>query len=116
MYTKPKFIQGIFNFEGKGLETPSKLGPVATYKVPADKRAQIVYFRAGNSAGALICVSLRRDDQLTRYFPIGAQQSIHIPMAITEDVFPESQIELLVSAPRGVVGTVVIDLGLVEVD
>jgi len=116
MYTKAKFIQGIFNFEGSGLEAPSRLGPVATYKVPADKRAQIVYLRAGNSADALICVSLRRDDQLTRYFPIGARQSIHIPMVVTEDVFPESKIELLVAAPRGVSGTLILDLGLIEVD
>jgi len=116
MYTKAKFIQGIFNFEGRGLEAPIKLGPVASYKVPADKRAQIVYMRAGNSADALIVVSLMRDQQLTRYFPVGARQSIHIPMVVTEDVFPDSQIELLVSAPKGAFGTVVIDLGLIEVD
>jgi hypothetical protein len=116
MYTKPKFIQGIFSFEGSGLDTPSKLGPTATYKVPADKRAQIVYLRAGNSADALICIALKRDDQLTRYFPVGARQSIHIPMVVTEDVFPESKIELLISAPKGIAGTVIIDLGLIEVD
>jgi len=35
---------------------------------------------------------------------------------VTEDVFPESLIELLVAAPKGVAGTVIVDLGLIEVD
>jgi hypothetical protein len=116
MYTRARFIQGIFNFEGLGLDKPSKLGAVATYKVPPDKRAQIVYFRAGNSTDALICVAIQRDDKTSRYFPIGARQSIHVPMVVTEDVFPESKLELVVSAPKGVCGTVIVDLGLVEVD
>jgi hypothetical protein len=37
-------------------------------------------------------------------------------MVVTEDVFPESKLELVVSAPKGVCGTVIVDLGLVEVD
>lgn len=116
MYTKAQFIQGVFAFEGAGLETPGKLGAGAAYKVPPDKRAQIVYLRAGNSADALICLSLQRDEKVIRYFPIGAKQSVHVPLVVTEDVFPESRIEILVSAPKGVSGTVIVDLGLVEVD
>jgi hypothetical protein len=116
MYPKPSFIQGLFTFEGAGLATPSKLGAGASYKVPADKRAQIVYLRAGNPTGELITLTLNRDGKLMRLFPVGAKQSIHVPLAVTEDVFPESVLELLVAAPKGVAGTVVIDLGLLEVD
>jgi hypothetical protein len=116
MYTKAQFIQGVFGFEGAGLETPGKLGSGAVYKVPPDKRAQIVYLRAGNSAEALICLFLQRDGKVMRYFPVGAQQSIHVPLVVTEDVVPESKIELMVSAPKGVSGTVIVDLGLIEVD
>jgi hypothetical protein len=116
MYTKAQFLQGVFGFEGAGLTSPGKLGAGASYKVPPDKRAQIVYLRAGNSADALICLWLQRDGKVVRYFPVGARQSVHVPLVVTEDVFPESQIDLLVAAPKGVTGTVIVDLGLIEVD
>jgi hypothetical protein len=115
MYPKPQFIQGMFVFEGAGLTTPTPLGAAATYRVPADKRAQIVYVRAGNAAGSLVCLTLLRDGQVMRHFPIGAHQSVHVPLAMTEDVFPESQLELVLSAPKGVSGVVVVDVGLFEI-
>ena len=52
-----------------------------------------------------------------RIFPVGAKQSIHVPLAVTEDVFPESRLEVLVPPPEG--GRrrrVILDLGLLEVD
>jgi len=116
MYGKPTFIQGVFTFEGLGIGVPSKLAAAATYQVPADKRAQIVYMRAGSTATDLVCLSLVRDGKLMRYFTIGAKQSIHVPLALTEEVFPESKIEIQISAPKGVAGTVVLDIGLLEVD
>ena len=115
MYPKPQFIQGMFGFEGAGLTNPTPLGAAAAYKVPADERAQIIYVRAGNSSAALICLTLLRDGKVMRHFPIGANQSIHVPLAMTEDVFPESQMELTVSAPKGVAGIVIVDVGLFEI-
>jgi hypothetical protein len=115
MYVKAQFIQGVFGFEGVGLNEPTRLNN-AGYKVPADKRAQIIYVRAGNSSDELVYLSLLRDGKAMRLFPIGARQSIHVPLAVTEDVVPESQIDLAVAAPKGVAGVVVIDLGLLEVD
>jgi hypothetical protein len=113
---KPRFIQGVFEFEGAGLTTPVRLSPAAAYKVPADKRAQIIYMRAGNPIDELIYLTLLRDGQPMRYFPVGARQSVHVPLAVTEDVFPESQLELTLAAPKGKAGMVVVDLGLLEVD
>ena len=113
---KARFIQGVFKFEGAGLTTPVKLGPSATYKVPGDKRAQIIYMRAGNSVDELVYLTLLRDAQIMRYFPLGAKQSLHVPLAVNEDVFPESLLEITVTAPKGVGGVVVVDLGLLEVD
>ena len=115
MDAKPQFIQGIFGFEGAGLTVPTALGAAAAYKVPRDKRAQIIYMRAGNSADALICLTLTRDGKVMRHFPLGAKQSVHVPLAMTEDVFPESQLELSVAAPKGVAGVVVVDVGLFEI-
>ncbi len=113
---QPRFIQGVFKFEGAGLTMPVRLGPSAAYKVPADKRAQIVYMRAGNSIDELVCLILLRDGQPMRYFPVGGRQSTHVPLAVTEDVFPESQLEITLAAPKGTAGVVVVDLGLLEVD
>lgn len=50
-----------------------------------------------------------------RYFPIGAKSSIHIPLAIIEDINPESVLELWLAAPEGLRGFVPIDMGLAEV-
>ena len=113
---KARFIQGVFRFEGAGLTMPVRLGAGASYKVPPDKRAQIIYMRAGNAIDELICLTLLRDGEVMRYFPVGARQSVHVPLAVTEDVFPESQLEITLAAPKGSAGVVVIDLGLLEVD
>jgi hypothetical protein len=116
MYPKSQFLQGMFGFEGAGLANPTPLGAAMTYKVPPDTRAQIVYVRAGNSSAGLVCLTLLRDGKVMRLFPVGANQSVHVPLAMTEDVFPESQLELTVSAPKGVAGMVVVDVGLFEIE
>jgi hypothetical protein len=111
-----RFIQGIFSFTGRGLAHPHPLHDSARLTVAADKRGQLIYARAGNSSDALICVVLARDGKPIRYFPIGANASAHVPLAVVEDIFPESKLEVLVAAPEGVAGTVVIDIGLLEVE
>jgi hypothetical protein len=110
----PRFIQGVFSFEGKGLESPFSLGPNTSYKVPGDKRAQLIYLRAGNSASELISLSMLRNGEAMRLFPVGARASVHVPLAVVEDIFPESQLEIVLAAPEGVKGTLVLDLGLLE--
>jgi hypothetical protein len=110
----PKFIQGIFAFKGAGLREPVPLTPEASYKVAYDKRAQTVYLRAGNSTGEMICLVLGRGGQAMRYFPIGAKGAIHVPLAIVEDLEPETELTLRLCAPAGVQGEVIVDLGLVE--
>ena len=50
-----------------------------------------------------------------RMFPIGAKASVHVPLAVLEDIEPDSRIEVLVSAPAGTRGHVVLDLGFMEI-
>ncbi|MGD0675065.1 MAG: molybdopterin oxidoreductase [Polyangiaceae bacterium] len=111
-----RFIQGTFPFTGQGLAKPHPLRDGAHFTVPVDKRAQLIYVRAGNSCDALICLVLSRDGKPMRLFPVGARASVHVPLAVVEDIFPESRLEVLVAAPEGVSGTVVIDVGILEVD
>jgi hypothetical protein len=114
MNPTPRFIQGTFSFSGRGLAAPHPLHDSARFSVPSDKRAQLIYMRGGNSADALVCLILTRDGKPLRYFPIGAKSSVHVPLAVVEDIFPESKLEVLVAAPDGVSGMVVVDIGLLE--
>jgi hypothetical protein len=116
MEPKPRFIHGVFAFEGKGLEAPFLLDPRATYAVPRDKRAQLIYLRGGNSTDELVIVTLVRDGKTFRYFPLGAKSGMHVPLAVVEDLFPESKLEVFIAAPKGTAGVVVIDFGIIEVD
>jgi hypothetical protein len=115
MLENPRFIQGVFAFEGRGLDRPEPLKPDAAYKVPRDRRAQLVYFRAGNSTAEMVYLILRQNERPVRWFPIGAKSATHVPLAIVEDILPESRIDLLLGAPEGVKGSVMLDIGLMEI-
>jgi hypothetical protein len=115
MQSVPRFLQGIYAFEGKGMNQPSPLVVQLTYTVPEGVHAQTVYFRGGNAADELICVIVMRDGSPMRYFPIGAKGDVHVPLRVVEDLPPGTSIELHVAAPAGLAAAVVVDLGLVEV-
>jgi hypothetical protein len=112
--SEPKFIQGIIPFTGAGYAKPIPLAG-ASYTVPSDRRAQPLYFRAGNSSPEMIAVVLMRNGKPMRYFPVGAKAGSHVQLAVVEDLTPETKIDLMLAAPEGASGTVVIDLGLVEI-
>ena len=115
VHTTPRFLQGIYAFEGKGLNRPSTLDGLLTYVVPDGVVTQPVYFRGGNSSDELVCVILVRDGRPMRYFPIGAKADVHVPLRVVEDLEAGTTIELQLAAPEGVDGSIVVDLGLVEV-
>ncbi|NAZ86208.1 molybdopterin oxidoreductase [Kineococcus indalonis] len=115
MSSTPRFLQGAFPFTGAGLEKPAPVEGLPAYAVPDGVRAQPVYLRAGNSSDELISVVLLRDGVAMRWFPVGARSSVHVALRIVEDVEAPAALELRVAAPEGVSGTVVLDLGLVEV-
>ncbi len=112
--SKPAYLQGIYEFSGSGLTQPTALDQ-ASYTVPYDKRAQLIYFRAGNSSDSLINIVLVRDGEAMRYFPIGAKSTEHVSLAVVEDIAPDSVIELHVAAADKVSGTIVVDIGFVEI-
>jgi hypothetical protein len=74
-----------------------------------------VYFRGGNSSKQMITVVLFRDGKPMRYFPIAARGATHVALRVVEDLLADTVLELYVAAPEGCKGTVVVDLGLVEV-
>jgi hypothetical protein len=114
MTEKPAFLQGVYPFEGRGLNSLQPFSPPITYKVPFDKRSQFIYFRGGNSSAEMVYVVMTTNGKPARYFPVGAKSSTHVPLAVVEDLEPGTEINLLFAAPEGEKGTLIIDVGLME--
>jgi hypothetical protein len=109
----PRFLQGIFDFTGKGYGSLIGLDSLKL-TVPAGATVQAVYFRGGNSSGEMITIALMHDGEPVRYFPIGARAGTHVPLRLVEDFLEGAVLELSLVAPENATGTVTIDLGLVE--
>ncbi|MDT3443908.1 molybdopterin oxidoreductase family protein [Pseudofrankia sp. BMG5.37] len=115
MHSTPRFLHGVFAFEGHGLQKPFLLDPSLSYVVPPGATTQPVYFRGGNSTDELIYIVILRDGAPMRYFPIGAKGETHVPLRVVEDLLGDTRIDVHLAAPEGVTGTAVVDLGLIEV-
>ena len=109
----PRFLQGIYAFEGQGLKNPALLDPSLVYTVPHDAVAQLVYFRGGNATDRLVTILVLRDGEPMRYFPLGARADTHVPLRVVEDLLADTKLELRIAAEG--TGTVVLDIGLVEI-
>lgn len=109
-----RFLQGVFEFEGRGLQQPFRLSDELRYQVPQGKQAQMIHFRAGNSSDALIYVALMQNDSPKRYFCVGARADTHVALAIAEDFEAGESCELFVAAPEKVSGWIVLDVGFME--
>jgi len=110
----PRFLQGVFEFEGNGLDKPALIDDSLRYVVPGGAVTQPVYFRGGNGCDEMVSVVLFRDGQPMRYFPIAAKGATHVALRVVEDLLGDTVLELFVAAPTDCSGTVVVDLGLVE--
>jgi hypothetical protein len=109
-----RFLQGAFEFQGSGYDKPLLLHESLSYVVPAGATTQPVYFRGGNSSDEMISVVLFRDGKAMRYFPIAAKGATHVALRVVEDLLADTVLELHIAAPDRTVGSVVVDLGLVE--
>lgn len=115
MHTTPRFLQGIFPFTGQGMDKPYLIDAELSYVVRDGVVGQPLYFRGGNTAAEMVCVVLVRDGEPMRYFPLGARSGEHVSLRVVEDLEAGTALELHLAAPDGLTGSVVVDLGLVEV-
>jgi hypothetical protein len=111
----PRFLQGFFAFDGKGFDNPFLLDSSLRYVVPPGVTTQPVYFRGGNSTDEMITIVLMRDGTPMRYFPIAAKGATHVSLRVVEDLLADTVLELHIAAPADVAGTVLVDLGVVEI-
>jgi len=83
----PQFLQGVYRYEGNGLEKPFLLDEELIYEVPSGLETQLVYFRAGNSSDELIYTVLMRDGEPMRCCCayVDAQTMSHSRMHLTLD-------------------------------
>ena len=114
MITTNVFLQGIYPFEGAGMDKPVPIHADLVHVVPDGVVAQALYFRGGNTTGELVTVVLMRDGIPMRYFPIGAKGDVHVALRVVEDIDSGSVVELHLVAPITAQGMVVLDLGMVE--
>jgi hypothetical protein len=115
MLEKPVFLEGLFRYPAAGLDNPRAFTSSVSYDVPDDKRAQLVYFRAGNPADDLVYVLFNRNSRPMRYFPVGARAATHVELAVVEDLEPGTTLDVLVGAPAAKQASLLLDIGLVEI-
>lgn len=108
---KPILLQTILAFEGRGLTRPLPLE--LRYRVPAGKTAGLFYVRAGSTVSGMVNLSIVRDGVPMRFFPLAADSTIHVSLAIVEDLPGGTRIEVHAAGEGS--GTLIIDVGLLEV-
>lgn len=112
----PRFLQGVYPFAGRGLFDITPLDPYALgYDVPQGTVAEVHYVRGGNHSDDLIYLALMKGVAAVRYFAIGPKSDFHVPLAIVETHAPGTRLEIGFAAARGLTGTVVVDVGIVEI-
>ena len=109
-----RFLQGVYPFAGRGVFDLGPLHDDLCYTVPVGAAAEIVYVRAGNLSDDILYLALSVNGHPTRYFPVGPKADFHVPLAIVETYPAGSRIEVCLAAPRGLAGTIVVDVGIVE--
>ena len=110
----PRFLQGVYPFAGRGVFDLAPLNDDLCYTVPAGKTAEVIYFRAGNLSDDLLYLALSFNGRPVRYFPAGPKADFHVPLSIVETYPAGSRLEVCLAAPRGLTGTVVVDVGILE--
>ncbi len=110
----PRFMQGIYRFEGEGLENLVSLEPPVSYRVAKGRRAHMIYGRIGNPNPELVYLLLMKNKKPMRYFPAGARDAMNIQLFVIEDIESDTELEILIGAPAGLKGQVMIDFGLTE--
>ena len=110
----PRFLQGVYPFAGRGFFDVGPLNDALCYTVPQGAQAEVIYVRAGNLSDDLIYLALCVNSLPIRYFPVGPKADFHVPLSITEIHPAGAKIEIGLAAPRGLAGSVVVDVGILE--
>ena len=111
----PRFLQGVFPFAGLSVFQVRPLDDKLSYAVPPGHSAEVIYFRAGNISDDILYLALSVNGTPIRYFPVGPKADLHVPLGIVESHPAGSRIDICIAAPRDLSGTVVVDVGILEI-
>ena len=109
---RPVLLQGVFDFAATGLKTPELLSPKLSYTVPAGCVVGIRFVRAGVSCEKMAYLSTVVNGDVHRLFPIAANSTMHVSLAIVEPIIAGSQIEIHIAAEAP--GTAIVDIGCLQ--
>lgn len=105
-------LQKIVPYRGMGLDAPSDVENL-TFTVSQGTTAGVQYVRAGNASDGMALVTLLKNGDAMRLFPVSAGGTVHVPLAIVDDLKPGTEITVCVSGEAS--GTLVLDIGILEV-
>jgi hypothetical protein len=112
---RPRLLQGVFPFAGRGLFDLRPLDDSLSHVVSAGYEASFVYFRAGNHSDDLLYLAVSAGGRPIRYFPISPKGDLHVPLAIVDPHPAGTRLEILFAAEHGLTGTLIIDAGIIEI-
>ncbi len=104
-------LQTITDIEGEGIDSPQDLN--LTYSVPQGCTAGVQYVRAGPTEG-MVNITVLKDGKAMRYVPVAAGGTIHVPLAIVDELQPGTEISIAAAAEGS--GKLILDVGILEVN
>jgi assimilatory nitrate reductase catalytic subunit len=105
-------LQTIIDIEGEGIDSLQDLN--LTYSVSQGCTAGVQYVRAGNTTDGMINVAVLKDGKAMRYVPVAAEGTIHVPLAIVNELQPGTAISIVAAAEAS--GKLILDVGILEVN
>lgn len=113
MAYKTVLLQTITNVEGEGLDSPNSLD--LAYTVSQGCTAGVQYVRAGSTLPGMLNITLLRNGKVMRYLPVAEESTVHVPLAIVDELQPGTEVSIAVAAEEGS-GTLILDVGILEVN
>ncbi len=114
METTPHFLNGVHSFSGSGLETATPLAGLR-YAVPSAKRAQLIYFRGGNSSAEMVAVQPGARRQADAHLPDRRQGRGPRAAGGGRGPAPGQRGRGVRGGPGGLSGQIVLDIGFLEI-
>ena len=103
-------LQTITDIEGEGIDSPQDLNLYFT--VSQGCTAGVQYVRAGNTSEGMINITVLKNGKVMRYVPVAARSSIHVPLAIVDELRAGTELSIVAAAEES--GKLILDIGILE--
>ncbi len=90
----PKFLQGVYRFEGRGLENPVSFDPKGRVRSSPRQAGTAILFPRGQFLARDDLSGLMRNDKPMRYCPLGAKGALDVGFHVIEETAPGTVLEV----------------------